>query len=113
MDKQQLASKIWSAANEMRGNLDANDYKDLILGLMFYKFLSDRVRVFIDDQDVSAAEAQEAKFYDYMREELHYVIEYKDLFTTWRDDINELKSGDVVEGVRRFEGSIHYQPSTI
>lgn len=51
MDKQQLASQIWKAANKMRGSLDANDYKDLILGLMFYKFLSGReVEFFLNNE---------------------------------------------------------------
>lgn len=46
MDKQQLARKVWTAANQLRGTLDANDYKDFILGFMFYKFLSERGAVF-------------------------------------------------------------------
>ena len=41
MNKQQLANKIWSSANKMRSKIDANEYKDYILGLIFYKFLSD------------------------------------------------------------------------
>lgn len=46
MNKQQLASKIWSAANKMRSKIEANDYKDYILGFIFYKFLSDKRRKF-------------------------------------------------------------------
>lgn len=41
MNKQQLANKIWASANAMRAKIDANEYKDYILGLIFYKFLSD------------------------------------------------------------------------
>lgn len=41
MNKQQLANKIWASANNLRGKIDANEYKDYILGLIFYKFLSD------------------------------------------------------------------------
>ena len=41
MNKQQLANKIWAAANKMRSKIEANEYKDYILGLIFYKFLSD------------------------------------------------------------------------
>ena len=41
MNKQQLANKIWASANKMRSKIDANEYKDYILGLIFYKFLSD------------------------------------------------------------------------
>ena len=42
MNKQQLASKIWESANNMRGKIEANEYKDYLLGFIFYKFLSDK-----------------------------------------------------------------------
>ena len=42
MNKQQLAAKIWESANKMRSKIEANEYKDYILGFIFYKFLSDR-----------------------------------------------------------------------
>ena len=42
MNKQQLASTIWQSANQMRSKIEANEYKDYILGFMFYKYLSDR-----------------------------------------------------------------------
>ena len=39
MNKQQLAAKIWESANKMRSKIEANEYKDYILGFIFYKFL--------------------------------------------------------------------------
>ena len=39
MNKQQLASKIWESANKLRSKIEANEYKDYILGFIFYKFL--------------------------------------------------------------------------
>lgn len=42
MDKQQLAAKIWESANQMRSKIEANEYKDYILGFIFYKYLSDQ-----------------------------------------------------------------------
>lgn len=42
MNKQQLANKIWASANKMRSKIEANEYKDYILGFIFYKFLSDK-----------------------------------------------------------------------
>ena len=42
MNKQQLASKIWESANKMRSKIEANEYKDYILGFIFYKFLSNK-----------------------------------------------------------------------
>ena len=41
MNKQALAAKIWESANRMRSKIEANEYKDYILGFIFYKFLSD------------------------------------------------------------------------
>lgn len=35
MNKQQLAAKIWESANKMRSKIEANEYKDYILGLFF------------------------------------------------------------------------------
>ena len=36
MNKQQLANKIWESANKMRSKIEANEYKDYILGFIFY-----------------------------------------------------------------------------
>ena len=35
--------KLWSIANDLRGNMDANEFKNYILGLIFYRFLSEKV----------------------------------------------------------------------
>ena len=40
MNKNQLAAKIWESANKMRSSIEANEYKDYILGFIFYKYLS-------------------------------------------------------------------------
>ena len=42
MDKKQLAGRIWRSAKNLRSRIEANEYKDYILGFIFYKFLSDR-----------------------------------------------------------------------
>ena len=47
MNKQQLAARIWASANEMRSKIEASEYKDYILGFIFYKFLSDREEQFL------------------------------------------------------------------
>lgn len=50
MNKQQLANRIWASANSMRSKIAANEYKDYILGLIFYKFISDtEVKYFTQD----------------------------------------------------------------
>jgi type I restriction enzyme M protein len=47
MNKQQLANKIWASANKLRSKIEANEYKDYILGFIFYKFLSDQEEKFL------------------------------------------------------------------
>ena len=47
MNKQQLAAKIWESANQMRSKIEANEYKDYILGFIFYKYLSDKQIQFV------------------------------------------------------------------
>ena len=42
MNKQQLAATIWESANQMRSKIEANEYKDFILGFIFYKYLSEK-----------------------------------------------------------------------
>ena len=42
MTKQELAARIWATANELRKNIKASEYKDYILGFMFYKYLCDK-----------------------------------------------------------------------
>ncbi|MFV8489120.1 type I restriction-modification system subunit M N-terminal domain-containing protein [Mycoplasma sp. 31_09] len=42
MNKQELANRIWASANSMRSKIEANEYKDYILGFIFYKFLSEQ-----------------------------------------------------------------------
>lgn len=47
MNKQQLASTIWESANQMRSKIEANEYKDFILGFIFYKYLSNAIQLSI------------------------------------------------------------------
>ena len=49
MTKQELAAKIWATANVLRKNIKASEYKDYILGFMFYKYLSDQEVNYIKD----------------------------------------------------------------
>ncbi len=50
MNKQQLANKIWESANKMRSKIEANEYKDYILGFIFYKFLCERQTKILKEQ---------------------------------------------------------------
>lgn len=88
MNKQQLATKIWESANKMRSKIEANEYKDYILGFIFYKFLSDRLVRFMteegatEDDIIQLTEEDEASV-KYVQGRIGYFIAYKDLFSTW------------------------------
>jgi type I restriction enzyme M protein len=38
-DKKKLEQKLWDIANELRGKMDADEFRDYILGFIFYKYL--------------------------------------------------------------------------
>ena len=89
MDKQQLANRIWASANKLRSKIEANEYKDYILGFIFYKFLSDREEQFAREQQFDAATI-EKEFYETNAEAVNlvqthigYFIAHEHLFSTW------------------------------
>ena len=63
MNKQQLANKIWESANKMRSKIEANEYKDYILGFIFYKYLSDRE---ISEMKKEGMEEEDIRLYQRM-----------------------------------------------
>ena len=46
--KQQLEQKLWSIADTLRGKMDADDFRDYILGFIFYKYLSEKMHTYAD-----------------------------------------------------------------
>lgn len=93
MNKQQLANRIWASANRMRSKIDASEYKDYILGLIFYKFLSDTEIKCLAELGVEKEDLPDV-VEDYSNSDLvtlikecqariGYFIEYKYLFNTW------------------------------
>ncbi|MEO1859311.1 MAG: type I restriction-modification system subunit M N-terminal domain-containing protein, partial [Verrucomicrobiales bacterium] len=42
-DKKKLEQKLWDIANELTGKMDADEFKDYILGFIFYKYLSEKM----------------------------------------------------------------------
>ncbi|WP_303815526.1 type I restriction-modification system subunit M [Acidaminococcus timonensis] len=89
MNKQQLAAKIWESANKMRSKIEANEYKDYILGFIFYKFLSEQEERFLLSSDFQPEDIKEYVNEDdpdtveMVQNNLGYFIAYKDLFSTW------------------------------
>ena len=44
--KNQLQSQLWKIANELRGKMDADEFRDYILGFIFYKYLSEKMTLY-------------------------------------------------------------------
>ncbi len=45
----ELSSQLWSIANDLRGGMDANEFRNYILGTIFYRYLSERTELYMQD----------------------------------------------------------------
>lgn len=86
-----LKTQLWNIANTLRGNMSADDFRDYILGLIFYKYLSDKLNRYCDEllteDGISFVEAESDKeLIKDLREEctenLGYFIAPKQLFSS-------------------------------
>lgn len=64
----ELQKQLWSIANSLRGNMDANDFKNYILGLIFYRYLSENLvnyvnSVYLKDDNITYEEAWKKEEY--------------------------------------------------
>ena len=48
-NKKQLESQLWNIANELRGKMDADEFRDYILGFIFYKYLSEKMNIYANN----------------------------------------------------------------
>ena len=114
MNKQQLASKIWKAANEMRSKIEANEYKDYILGFIFYKFLSDKeeqefIKAGMTPEELKEVNEDNSEAKKYAQENLGYFIAYENLFSTWLSIGNDFTVDNVSTALSAFSRLI-YEP---
>lgn len=115
MNKQQLANKIWESANKLRSKIEANEYKDYILGFIFYKYLSDRELKFarengFAEENIRALSEDDAETVKYIRENIGYFIAYKDLFSTWiqmKKDFDVANVRDALSAFSRLINETH------
>ena len=107
MNKQQLASKIWESANKMRSKIEANEYKDYILGFIFYKFLSEKEVKYLKANDWTDEYLSELNEEDYettqsVQKNLGYYIAYENLFSTWIEKGSDFSVSDVRDALSAF-----------
>lgn len=112
MNKQQLAAKIWQSANKMRSKIEANEYKDYILGFIFYKFLSDKLEKYALEKDLEksnfADELTESNvdLVNYIKRNLGYFISYEHLFSTWLAQGSDFNIANVRTAMSAFSRNI-------
>lgn len=118
----ELQKKLWSIANDLRGNMDASEFRNYILGLIFYRFLSEKTEVQVDVllegenmtyeqawQNEDYKEALEAE----LLERIGYVIEPQDLFSTLIKKIENqtFEIEDLHKAISKIETSTRGQES--
>lgn len=111
MNKHQLASTIWESANQMRSKIEANEYKDFILGFIFYKYLSEReLELFrkerLSEAEIKKVDEKDVKYAKHVRETLGYFIAYDNLFSTWLAKGNYFDVKDVRDALSDFDQNI-------
>ena len=89
---QKLAQQIWAIADSLRGNMDASKFKDYILGVIFYRYLSARTESYMNDllkndhltyREALADPDMAPTVREWAIEALGYVIEPEDLFDSF------------------------------
>ena len=96
-----LISVLWSGADILRSKMDANEYKDYLLGIVFYKYLSDSFLIKVydllyDEKPGTLSDALEAykealedesaeELKEQIKDECHYVIEPDLTYTAFAD----------------------------
>ena len=107
MNKQQLATKIWESANKMRSKIEASEYKDYILGFIFYKFLSEREENFLkrdgyEEADLNTVTEDDQDVVDYLQTRIGYFISYDNLFSTWLKMGSDFDVSNVTDALSAF-----------
>jgi len=109
MDRRQLASRIWESANTMRSKIEAQEYKDYILGFVFYKFLSDQVEQLMYANGMEPDKLAEVLVEDdpdtveFVQNRLGYFISYDNLYSTWRAAGSDFDVADVRDALAAFD----------
>lgn len=112
MNKQQLANKIWESANKMRSKIEANEYKDYILGFIFYKYLSDQEVKFLKekeftDDDIRELVEEDFETLEYVQRNIGYFISYENLFSTWISKGRDFDVSNVRDALSAFSRLIY------
>jgi type I restriction enzyme M protein len=92
--KRQLEQQLWNIANTLRGKMDADEFRDYILGFIFYKYLSEKMKIYADEilkedkmlyLDIKEDNEKDREYLEAIREEslekLGYFLKPSELFS--------------------------------
>lgn len=120
--KKALEQQLWNIANELRGKMDADEFRDYILGFIFYKYLSEKIEDFADELlkedgitytsiDEATKDGQELLegIKEDCIEQLGYFLKPNELFSAMAKKGNEESNNfileDLTEVLRHIESS--------
>lgn len=119
---EEIKRRLWDGATELRGSMDASRYKDYMLGLMFYKFLSDKTletfkstaglgqipETELVDEYTKARADYGVELDKMIQDVLGYYVIPEHLYQTWLKDINtgDFEVQKVTDALNDFERTI-------
>lgn len=56
-EREELHRTIWGIANDLRGSVDGWDFKQYVLGMLFYRYISENFRNYINEGEIEAGNA--------------------------------------------------------
>lgn len=118
----ELHKRLWSIANDLRGNMDASEFRNYILGLIFYRFLSEKAETEVAEalsgEDLTYEQAwEDAEYREDLKAELienvGYFIEPEDLFSSMVKEIENQRFDieHLAQAIRKVETSTLGQDS--
>ncbi|MCU0321360.1 MAG: type I restriction-modification system subunit M, partial [Chitinophagaceae bacterium] len=112
--KKVLEAQLWNIANTLRGKMNADEFRDYILGFIFYKYLSEKMNIFADEilkqdnvkfRDITPKTADGTAFIEAIKEEalekLGYFLRPEELFT----EVAKRGKGENEDDVDKFDES--------
>ncbi|MFA6145529.1 MAG: type I restriction-modification system subunit M [Sulfurimonas sp.] len=117
--KKQLEQQLWNIANTLRGKMDADEFRDYILGFIFYKYLSEKIEDYADEiliQDgftyllLNESTDEGKEYLDAIREEaiekLGYFLKPSELFSQVAKRGNGENNNFILEDLTKILRSI-------
>ncbi|MAC84289.1 MAG: type I restriction-modification system subunit M [Arcobacter sp.] len=119
-NKKRLEQQLWNIANTLRGKMDADEFRDYILGFIFYKYLSEKMETYanelLEEDKLIYTKLDEKKDLEYLEaikedalEQLGYFLKPTELFSALAQrgngDTNNFILEDLTTILRNIESS--------